>query len=302
MSEIDELIPKLQQAITPPVGTVRQILNIAKPIFEKEPNILDLKSPITVCGDTHGQLEDVIYLFELSGQLPNVRYLFLGDYVDRGYYSVESLCLLLCFKIKYPDSLYLLRGNHETRAVNKTYGFYDEIITKYKQDQIWSEINDLFDYFPIAAIINNQYFCVHGGLSPDLLNLSNLRVYSRVCEPDITSFVGHLMWSDPGEVDDWKRTERRSGYLFGAKHCKQFLDENNLKMIVRSHEMVNGYEISCDGLLVTVWSAPNYCYFCGNLASFMKIADDGFSFTTFEAMPEERRMKPPPLPACHFSC
>lgn len=298
--DLDQIISQLEKAENPNIQTVIEILDRAKPIFEKEPNILELNGPLTICGDTHGQLDDVLHLFEVSGGISSNRYLFLGDYVDRGYYSVEHICLLLCYKIRDPKSIYLLRGNHETRAVNVSYGFYDECLAKLDEDT-WYKFNDFFDYLPYAAIVNNRYFCVHGGLSPDLINIKDLREYNRICEPDLTTFVGHLLWSDPGDVSDWKRTERRCGYLFGKKHCEEFLKENDLKMIVRSHEMVDGYEIKFDNLLVTIWSAPNYCYFCVNQASFMKIKEDGeYELTKYGPMPDDRRFPPPNGPLKHY--
>ncbi|KAK8893894.1 Serine/threonine-protein phosphatase 6 catalytic subunit [Tritrichomonas musculus] len=291
--DIEQIISQLRQAIKPEKSVIQHILREALPLFEKEPNILELNGPLTICGDTHGQLDDALHLFEVSGEIPSVRYLFLGDYVDRGYFSVELITLLLCYKIKYPDSIYLLRGNHESRAVNISYGFYDECLTKL-DEPTWYDFNDFFDYLPLAAIVNNEFFCVHGGLSPNLINLKDLRDYDRVCEPDLTTFVGHLLWSDPGDVDEWQRTERRCGYLFGEKHCKDFLDENHLKMIIRSHEMVDGCEIKFKGLLATIWSAPNYCYFCVNQASFMKVKEDGsYEFCVFGPMPDERRFPAP---------
>lgn len=298
--DVDKIITNLRKAQKPDIETVKFILGKAKPIFEKEPNILELNGPLTVCGDTHGQLDDALHLFEVSGEIPNVRYLFLGDYVDRGYYSVELILLLLCYKIKYPENIYLLRGNHETRAVNVSYGFYDECLAKLDENT-WYEFNDFFDYLPYCAIINNKFFCVHGGLSPDLIDLKDLRDYNRICEPDLTTFVGHLLWSDPGDVTEWTRTERRCGYLFGENHCKEFLEKNHCDMIVRSHEMVDGHEIKFNGLLVTIWSAPNYCYFCVNKASFMKINEDGsFNFTDYGPMPEERRFPAQKGPLKHF--
>ncbi|OHT15803.1 Serine/threonine-protein phosphatase 4 catalytic subunit [Tritrichomonas foetus] len=290
--ELESLISSLREAKAPEPETIKKIIQQVQPIFSKESNILELNGPITICGDTHGQLEDVLHLFEISGEIPKVRYLFLGDYVDRGYYSIELICLLLCYKIKYPDNIYLLRGNHETRAVNISYGFYDECITKYNET-IWNDFNDLFDYFPLSAIVNGKFFCIHGGLSPELMNLDELRKYNRFCEPDINTFVGHILWSDPGNVIEWTRTERRSGYFFGANHCEEFLKCNNLEKIIRSHEMVDGYEIEFDGLLVTIWCAPNYCYFCGNQASFMNVKEDGeFDFVVYGPMPPERRIQP----------
>jgi len=135
----------------------------------EEPNVLRLQSPIVVCGDVHGQLHDVKELLKKGGDPKETKYLFLGDYVDRGYYSVETLELLMLFKIKYPDNFFLLRGNHESRQITSVYGFMDEIYRKYGNNNIWKYCVDMFDYMPIAAVIDEMYFCVHAGLSPHII-------------------------------------------------------------------------------------------------------------------------------------
>ena len=125
----------------------------AKEIFGKEENILLVNAPITICGDIHGQFFDLMEIFKIAGDIPNSNYLFLGDYVDRGYYSVEIISLLICLKIRYPKRIFLIRGNHESRQITQVYGFYDECIRKYGNSNVWKYFTDLFDYLPIAALL-----------------------------------------------------------------------------------------------------------------------------------------------------
>ena len=282
-------------------NTVLNIIKTAQDILQAESNLLTLQSPINVCGDTHGQLYDVIALFEKFGLPGGTRYIFTGDYVDRGAYSVELLCLYLCYKILYPTSIYLLRGNHETSAVNREYGFFDEIQVKYGSDLIWQEANKLFQDLPIAALIDNKYFLVHGGICPGLNNVSQIQEINRKCEPELNSLLAQILWSDPSEVENWVRSERRTGYLYGPTQSETFVKNNNLKAIVRSHEMADGYKIHFGGSVITIWSAPNYCYVCENLGAvmIMKPTADP-SFVYFTAMPQNRRKFPENLSKVYF--
>ena len=292
--KLNNCIDNLYKGISPTSIEIEEIINTVLPIFNLEPNVLRLDMSIYICGDSHGQLYDIIHLFELYGEPNKSNYIFLGDYVDRGYYSVELICLLLCYKIKYPLNIYLLRGNHETNSVNSEYGFLDEINAKYLNSNLFELFNNLFKYLPISAIIDSRIFCVHGGISPQLQFISQIDELDRKVEPDYESLLSHLLWSDPFEVDEWKRSSRRSGYLFNENHCKEFLNNNNLKMIVRSHEMVDGYKLMFNNLLATVWCAPNYCYLCGNLGSvlFINIINKNDEFLIFDQMPLNKTKKP----------
>jgi hypothetical protein len=160
---LNSLIARLREAELPTTDEVTDVATSVIPILSAEPNVLCLDSPLTICGDTHGQLFDVIHLFEVAGNLPAVRYLILGDYVDRGYYSVELITLLLCYKLKFPTGIFLLRGNHETRAANRNYGFSREIQAKYASIELWRILNSVLDLMPFAAVVDSRLFCVHGG-------------------------------------------------------------------------------------------------------------------------------------------
>jgi diadenosine tetraphosphatase ApaH/serine/threonine PP2A family protein phosphatase len=294
--DVDAFIVRLRAAETAPTTDVEHLVDLVTPLFMSEPAVLVVNPPVTVCGDCHGQLFDVLHLFELSNDPPLCRYLFLGDYVDRGYYSIELIVLLLCYKLKYPSDFFLLRGNHETRNVNREYGFYLEVLAKYNSLALWTLLNELFDHFPIAAVVDNRFFCVHGGLDPKLSYVAKLDgIAERRAEPELGSLVGGLLWSDPNDcATEWLRSDRRAGYVFGPGHARAFLERNALRRIVRSHEMVDGYRLMLDDQLLNVWSAPNYAYLCKNKAGVLVVAADGAedSYLVYDAMPAEKRKRP----------
>jgi serine/threonine-protein phosphatase 4 catalytic subunit len=293
---IDDLILRLREGQLPSSADINLLLDRVGPILDSEQNVLRLHSPLTVCGDSHGQLYDVLHLFDLSGEPPGCRYLFLGDYVDRGMWSVELVCLLLCYKQRYPSDFFLLRGNHETRAVNREYGFLADIRRKLGDAQLWDRFNDVFDCLPLAAIVDDRLFCVHAGLHPQLARVEQIEAVERRSEPPMDSIVSGLIWSDPDEaVDDWaKSRQRRTGWLFNERHVAAFLNQNGLRRIVRSHQMVKGYKEMCSGLLVTIWAAPKYCRLpdAAGGAALQVGADGADSSLEYDEMPRERVKRP----------
>ena len=268
-----------------------------KEILCEESNVQPVDAPVIVCGDIHGQFYDLKNLFKMGGEIPEKKYLFLGDYVDRGYNSVETLEYLLLLKLKYQGRITLLRGNHESRQICFTYGFYEEITKKYGNANAWRYFNAVFDYLPIAAIIEGKIFCVHGGLSPKIVEIDQIRLLNRLQEIPHEGAFCDLMWSDPDDIPGWQFSSRGAGYLFGDKVVDEFNRINDIRLICRAHQLVNeGYKYWFKNKnLVTVWSAPNYCYRCGNLASIL-LLDEKCEKEEFTMVPthEESAKAPPP--------
>ena len=244
-------------------------------IIKNQPVFIELNSPINICGDVHGQFYDLLRLFNYGGEPPKANYLFLGDYVDRGKNSLETITLLLCYKIKYPENFFMLRGNHESDNINKIYGFFDECKRRFNI-KLWKKFNDLFNIFPITAIIKDKIFCMHGGLSPNLLNFDLLKKIVRPTEVPDSGLLCDLLWSDPGEnIDKWGENERGVSYTFSEKIVEEFLDQFDLDLICRAHQVVeNGYEFFANRQLVTIFSAPNYCGEFDNAGAMMLIDKD----------------------------
>jgi serine/threonine-protein phosphatase 6 catalytic subunit len=161
---------------------VRSLCNRVKELLFEESNVQETQAPVTICGDIHGQFFDVLELFKVGGELPQTRYIFIGDFVDRGYNSVETIELLFCYKVKFPKEILLLRGNHESRQITTVYGFYDEIIKKYGCSTPWKYFNEAFDYLPLGALVDGRILCIHGGLSPEIKTIDQMRTIDRKME------------------------------------------------------------------------------------------------------------------------
>jgi len=277
-----------------PEPDLRKLCDIVSTILLEEPNIVPVSTPVTVCGDIHGQYYDLEELFRTGGQVPDTNYIFMGDFVDRGYYSLETLTRLLTLKAKWPNRITLLRGNHESRQITQVYGFYDECITKYGNANAWRYCCHIFDLLPLAALIDNSALCVHGGLSPEVKTLDSIQTIPRDKEIPHKGAFCDLMWSDPEEVDSWTISPRGAGWLFGKAVCCRFMEDNQLTLICRAHQLVNeGYKYLWDDRLVTIWSAPNYCYRCGNLAAILAFADvNQREAKIFSAVPDDQRTVP----------
>ncbi|BAO38477.1 phosphoprotein phosphatase PP4 catalytic subunit [Kluyveromyces marxianus] len=286
MMKLDDFIETLRQGKHIDEDSIYSLCLMAQELLMNESNVTHVDTPVTICGDIHGQLHDLLTLFAKSGGIEKNRYIFLGDFVDRGFYSLESFLLLVCYKLRYPDRIVLIRGNHETRQITKVYGFYDEVVRKYGNSNVWRYCCEVFDYLPLGAIVNNKVFCVHGGLSPDVLEINEIRAIDRKKEVPHEGAMCDLLWSDPEDVDTWSLSPRGAGFLFGHNEVNKFLHTNNVELIARAHQLVmEGYKEMFDGGLVTVWSAPNYCYRCGNVAAVLRIDDNiEKEYTIFEAV------------------
>ena len=329
---------------------MRELCHKARELLIEEGNVVHVSAPVTICGDIHGQFHDLMELFRVGGDIPDTNYLFMGDFVDRGFYSLESFLLLLCLKVRYPDRITLIRGNHESRQITTVYGFYDECVRKYGSANVWRYCCEVFDYLALGALVLgtsttlqsaanhtnsdvpsnigpiddtveievlNQYnhvkgrfprknphgstspnhaegsqppqpgwapptnaggavLCVHGGLSPLIDSVDKIRLLDRKQEVPHEGAMCDLLWSDPDDIDGWGLSPRGAGFLFGADIVKRFNYMNDLSLIARAHQLVmEGFKEMFDNQIVTVWSAPNYCYRCGNVAAILEMEEDG---------------------------
>ncbi|KAK5947407.1 phosphoprotein phosphatase PP4 catalytic subunit [Knufia obscura] len=383
MSDLDRAIAQLRACRPIPEPQVRELCYRARELLIEEANVVTVDAPVTICGDIHGQFHDLMELFRVAGDVPDTSYLFMGDFVDRGFYSLESFLLLLCLKVRYPDRITLIRGNHESRQITTVYGFYDECVRKYGSANVWRYCCEVFDYLALGALIlgastdvpenrmqttqgggdtqttlpdvegeiecevldasgevrekvlrrqfsvrpeagagsrispaperdveepssptresrsspgvgarpqqpqmgslfkpppttTGALLCVHGGLSPLIQNLNAIRLLDRKQEVPHEGAMCDLLWSDPDDIEGWGLSPRGAGFLFGADIVRKFNHANDLSMICRAHQLVmEGYKEMFDKQIVTVWSAPNYCYRCGNVAAVMEVGEDG---------------------------
>lgn len=287
--DIDRCIADLKEGKILPEKVLRRCCEKVKEILIEESNVQPVSAPVTICGDIHGQFYDLLELFRIGGEIPNTNYVFIGDFVDRGYNSVETFELLICYKIKYPSHVTLLRGNHESRQITVVYGFLDEIVRKYGNSNPWSYCVEVFDLLPIGAVIDGEVLCLHGGLSPEIRTIDQIRTIERNVEIPHDGPFCDLMWSDPDNIETWVLSNRGAGWLFGSKVTKEFNHINNLQLVARAHQLAqDGYMYWFpNDILVTVWSAPNYCYRCGNLAAILELDQNlNRNFKTFREVAE----------------
>jgi len=298
--DLDKLLEELRMCITPKEPVVKALGEKAKEILKEENNVLEVSTPVVIVGDIHGQFFDLRELFMIGGPVPLTNYVFMGDYVDRGFYSVETFLLLVTLKVRHPDRVHLVRGNHESRQITQVYGFYDECLRKFGNVNVWRACADIFDHLSLAAVVNEKVLSIHGGLSPSLTSIDEIREIDRFLEVPNEGPMCDLMWSDPEDVEGWSLSPRGAGHIFGPDVVAKFAKENNLDLITRSHQLVmEGFKSQFDDHIVTVWSAPNYCYRCGNVASILEIDEQmNRDYKVFDAAPQEVRgpkahIKPP---------
>ncbi|OII75616.1 serine threonine protein phosphatase [Cryptosporidium andersoni] len=280
------------------------VLDVIKVLKETAPKPLvhinlGKKEHITVCGDIHGQFYDLLNIFDING-LPSESngYIFNGDFVDRGSFSVEVILVLFTLKIMFPYHVHLARGNHETRNLNKLYGFEGEILAKY-DSTLYDLISEAFCFLPLVHIINNKVFIVHGGLcTEDNVKLKDIEQLYTKCEPGDSGIMSSLLWSDPHDRNGRSPSPRGVGCNFGPDITQKFLQDNNLDYIIRSHEVKQeGYSVDHNGNCITVFSAPNYCDSMGNKGALVKIHEHDLkpNFVQFSAAPH------PPVPAMKYA-
>jgi serine/threonine-protein phosphatase PP1 catalytic subunit len=270
---------------------IKFLIDNSLQIIKNQKMLVELEAPLHVCGDIHGQYYDLLRIFDHCGYPGDYNYLFLGDYVDRGKQSLETISLLLCYKIKYPEKVTLLRGNHESSVTNRIYGFYDECKRRYNV-RIWKSFTELFNYLPVAAIIDDKILCMHGGLSPELKNLQNITDISRPTDIPDTGLLCDLLWSDPDkDVMEYDENDRGVSVIFGEKIVQEFNKKNDLDLIIRAHQVVDdGYEFFAQRQLITIFSAPNYCGEFDNSAGIM-IIDESLTCSLKVLRPVENLKK-----------
>lgn len=260
------------------------LCQMTKHVVMSQSVLLELEGPLKVCGDTHGQFRDLLRLFDLCGKPDTTNFLFLGDYVDRGKQSLEVISLLFSYKVKYPTTFFLLRGNHECQAITRMYGFFDECKRRFNV-KLWRCFLDVFNCLPIAAVIENQIFCCHGGISPEFLKpeygklddlKQRIRAVPRPTDVPEDGIVCDLLWADPlnpetmdPDAEDlppiftetgFGPNERGVSYVFSPEIVDRFLSRFGLDLMVRAHQVVeDGYEFFANRSFVTIFSAPNYC-------------------------------------------
>lgn len=258
-----------------PEADIRDLCLESRDIFIDQPSLLELEAPIKIVGDIHGQYYDLLRLFEFGKFPPEANYLFLGDYVDRGKQSLETICLLLAFKVKYPLNFFILRGNHECASINRIYGFYDECKRRYSI-KIWKTFTDCFNCLPVAAVIAERIFCCHGGLSPELKTFAQIKRFLRPTEVPDSGLLCDLLWSDPEKIiQGWADNDRGVSYTFGPDVVTKFLAKHDLDLICRAHQVVeDGYEFFSRRQLVTLFSAPNYCGEFDNAGALMSVDEN----------------------------
>ncbi|KAH8926775.1 Metallo-dependent phosphatase [Atractiella rhizophila] len=277
-----------------------KIIRDAEEVLRKEPNLLKVDAPVTLCGDVHGQYYDLLKLFDLGGLPPKTRYLFLGDYVDRGYFSIECLLLLYSLKIWYPDHIFLLRGNHECARLTNYFTFRLECKHKYSE-KLYEACLDSFNALPLAALMNEQFLCIHGGIGPGLNTLDDLMRIDRFREPPTHGLMCDILWSDP--IENYDKSEnipehfvhnhvRGCSYFYTFNAVTTFLEKNGLLAIVRAHEAQDaGYRCYRPGRttpfpsLMTVFSAPNYLDVYNNKGAIIKYENNTVNIRQFNSSP-----------------
>uniref|UniRef100_A0A0N5BHY7 Serine/threonine-protein phosphatase n=1 Tax=Strongyloides papillosus TaxID=174720 RepID=A0A0N5BHY7_STREA len=290
-ARIEGYIKRLSEDWSPALATClfseQELLEIvyrARETFWMQPIFVDVTTDVTVVGDIHGQFEDLLAIFHYNGYPPDTKYIFLGDYVDRGPFQLEVITILFCLKILYPDDITLLRGNHESRLVNAQYGFYSECKKRYSL-HLWEVFQTAFANMPFCALIEKKVLCMHGGISDELFDFQQFEEIERPCDIPDLGLLADLTWSDPSEkILSFEESPRGASKIFGKNALENFLSVNDIQMVVRAHQVVDeGFEFFADKKLVTIFSAPHYTCQSNNKSAVMKFsANLKYTFVVFE--------------------
>ena len=271
-----------------------EIISMAVGIFKKESNLVKILDPVNVVGDIHGQYYDLVSLLAIGGHPNDNKYLFLGDYVDRGAFSVECVILLYAMKISFNHNVVLLRGNHECRQLTSFFNFKTECEVKY-DIEIYNAFMSSFDALPISCLINEKFLCVHGGISPNLDVISGIEKLNRFNEIPKSGAVCDILWADPIEQESEAinlsfkdNSTRGCSYFFGLKAIKPFLSKNKLISVFRAHEaQLEGFKMHkwektvSFPPVITIFSAPNYCDVYNNKGSVVILKDNNINVQQF---------------------
>ncbi|VDM57766.1 unnamed protein product [Angiostrongylus costaricensis] len=252
----------------------------SRQVFLSKASLVEVQSPTIICGDIHGQFADVLRLFDRGGFPPMVNYFFLGDYVDRGHLNLECIALFFSYKVKYPNSFFILRGNHECAPINRVYDFFEECNRRCNSTRLWLGFQESFATMPFTGLVAGKILCMHGGLSPKLKYLDQLRQITRPIDPSNASLHIDLLWSDPDHcVKGWQANTRGLSYVFGQDIVHEMISILGINLVARAHQVVQvGYEFFANKRLVTllffIFSAPHYCGQFDNAAAMMNF-DEG---------------------------
>lgn len=281
--------PPVKRQFFMDLNEIAELCNAAERLFAQEPSVLQIRAPVKIFGDLHGQFGDLMRLFDeygspsTAGDITYIDYLFLGDYVDRGQHSLETIILLLALKIEYPTNVHLIRGNHEASDINALFGFRIECIERMGDRDglwVWQRINQLFNWLPLAALIEKKIICMHGGIGRSINHVNQIEALQRPITMDAGSVVlMDLLWSDPTEndsVEGLRPNARGPGLVtFGPDRVLEFCKNNDLQLIVRAHECVmDGFERFAQGHLITLFSATNYCGTANNAGAILVLGRD----------------------------
>lgn len=239
---------------------IRTVLRRVRPVLMSQPMLVRVAAPVNVCGDLHGQITDLVEILKAGGLPPTSRYLFLGDYVDRGKYGSEVITVLLGFKALFPDRVYLLRGNHEADNVCRIYGFFDEVKRRFSV-KLFKEFTDVFNCLPISALIEDIALCMHGGLSPELRDVRQIEQIPRPLVVPDEGLACDILWSDPeAGSSGWQPSERGVSFTFGEDVAARVCKSLDIDIVLRAHQVVDeGYSFFAGRRVVTIFSASNYC-------------------------------------------
>jgi serine/threonine-protein phosphatase PP1 catalytic subunit len=277
---VDEVVEKCLEArgakpgklVQVAEGQLKALCATMRDTILGQSSLLELEAPLKICGDIHGQYHDLLRLFEYGGFPPESNYLFLGDYVDRGKQSLEVIVLLFAYKVKFPENFFCLRGNHECASITRIYGFYDECKRRYNI-KLWKTFCDVFNCLPVCALIDEKIICMHGGLSPEISNMDQIRRLVRPTDVPDTGLICDLLWADPDkDISGWAESDRGVSFIFGPDVVSSFLQKQDMDLVCRAHQVVeDGYEFFAKRQLITLFSAPNYCGEFDNAGAMMSI-------------------------------